>query len=193
MTGTDVKLLQTLNPELKLNRVPYSKRPYVLRAPSEVTEYFAKYSYSLQKEYGRNRYASSKSNSGPMPGSNYKPGNSRPYQHINANTGSGKLRYHTVKEGEVVGAIAEAYGVSARSIANWNRLYRYRIRVGQKLKIYSDKTPAPVAKVNNSVPVQQATASMGPSPSGAVYHRIRRGETIWEIAKKYDGQPRKVF
>jgi membrane-bound lytic murein transglycosylase D len=185
MTGTDVKLLQTLNPELKLNRIPYSKRAYVLRAPSEVTSYFAKYTYTLREEYGKNRYASTRKNSGPMPSSNYKASSKRPYQHINTNTGSGKLRYHTVKEGEVVGAIAEAYGVSARQIANWNRLYRYRIRVRQKLKIYSDKKPTAVSKT--STPVRTATASASPAPQGAVFHRIRRGETIWEIAKKYEG------
>lgn len=188
MTGTDVEVLRVLNPELKLNKIPYSSKPYVLRAPYEVSEYFAKYSYSIKDEYGPNRKASADRNSGPAPGASYKPASKRPYQHINGNdTGSGKLRYHTVKTGEVVGAIAEAYGVKASSIARWNRLYRYRIKVGQKLKIYSDKKPQPVGKIGTSSNAESSTTAAGIDVSGAVYHRIRRGETIWEIAKKYNG------
>ncbi|MFK7971490.1 MAG: transglycosylase SLT domain-containing protein [Bacteroidia bacterium] len=191
MTGTDLNILLALNPDLKLKRIPYSRKPYVLRAPYAVTDYFTKYGYTLKKEYNGPRYASSGRASGPMPGSNYKPASTkRPYQHINGGTtGNGKLRYHTVRDGEVVGAIAEAYGVSARQVANWNRLYRYRIKVGQKLKIYSNKTPKAVEKSGSrgSASTSKPQASSKPDAKGAVYHRIRRGETIWEIAKKYNG------
>ncbi len=182
MTQTRLDVLRQLNPELMRNRIPYSSKTYALRVPRRVSDYFIENDYTIRSKYGRKGAAYAK-NSSSSKSSNYSSSfSSTPY-----NPGNGRLRYHVVKEGEVVGAIAEAYGVSTRNISYWNNLRGYRIRVGQKLKIYSNKTPKPV-KVTPTQPVTKSTSSSAVIPAGpGTYHTVKRGDTIWNIARAYQG------
>ncbi len=92
-----------------------------------------------------------------------------------------KIR-HTVRSGEVLGTIAEKYGVSVSSIRRWNGLRGNTIRVGQGLTIYPRKLPS--SNVASSTP-KQPTATDG---KGAyVTHQVRNGETFYSIAKQYPG------
>jgi membrane-bound lytic murein transglycosylase D len=181
MSQTKVEILKQLNPELQRGHIPYSSQTYVLRAPYRVTEYFAAFPISIREKYGmkrdayENRHtatASFTSSASSSSSSSYQP----------TYPSNSKLHYHTVKEGEVVGAIAEAYHVSTRSIANWNNLYRYRIKVGQKLKIYTDSKPERVKTIAENT----AAPSPQPTSNGTFYH-VRRGDTLWDISKKYSG------
>ena len=49
---------------------------------------------------------------------------------------TGKYIYHTVKLGDTLSEIAEKYRTSVRNIKRWNGLRNYKIRIGQKLKIW---------------------------------------------------------
>lgn len=90
-----------------------------------------------------------------------------------------KIR-HTVQRGEVLGTIAEKYGVSVSSIRRWNGLRGNTIRVGQRLTIYPRKVPT---QYTASAPV-----SKGKDPKGDyVLHSVRNGETFYSIAKSYPG------
>lgn len=177
LTGVDLDELRYLNPELKLERVPYSDKPYVLRVPREVAVYFAKYPRSLRADYGKRREMSRPNVtlvSNQSSHSSYSP------------PAGTKLYYHKVRTGEVVGQIAERYGVSARAVANWNRLYRYRIKVGQKLKIYTTPDKAAAAASYRPKPKQTAQATRQTVSSGqGSYHAVRNGDTLWDIAKRY--------
>ena len=183
MTNTDVDELRNLNPELKLDRIPYSSRPYTLRVPSKVAEYFAAYSYRINQKYGQKRnqsltpvnYASSASTR-RVTSSTRKNSYPRP-------AGTGVL-YYTVRSGDVVGSIAERYKVSPRQIAAWNNLRRYRIKVGQKLKIYTTKDVArrAGARIASAPVIAQRQSTFG----NGSYHTVRKGETIWGIAGQYD-------
>lgn len=193
MTGASADLLKTLNPELKLGRIPYSLKPYVLRVPYEVSYHFASHMPEIVAQYGkpRDQY---------IPQVDFTQENltaarvASPTATATATSQAaapvGKtLIYHTVKSGEVVGAIAGKYGVTAQQIASWNNLYKYRIKTGQRLKIYTTKkasttpAPAPEAKPAAGKPLQLEIASSGP----AQYHRVRTGDTIWGIASLYEG------
>ncbi len=77
--------------------------------------------------------------------------------------------YHTVRSGESLALIAKKYGVSVQEIIKLNNLKKpYIIRPGEKLKIPSKK----VAKKprNNSC---------------SLYHKVKPGESLITIAKKY--------
>ena len=77
--------------------------------------------------------------------------------------------YHTVKSGENLALIAKKYKVSVSDIIKINNLKRpYIIRPGQKLKIPSKKT------------VSEPKIS-----SCSVYHKVKPGESLITIAKKY--------
>lgn len=182
MTGADLDQLRYLNPELQLDRVPYSAQDYVLRVPREVATYFATYELTIREKYGQRRnatppqasYASTTRRTSTTSTSSYSP------------PAGTKLYYYTVQTGDVVGAIAERYGVRASEVARWNGLYRYRIKVGQKLRIYA--TPAQAARANSYRPEPRAATATpaAPKPSGSgTYHTVRSGDTSWELARRY--------
>ena len=71
---------------------------------------------------------------------------------------------HTVAPGENLGRIASKYKVKVRDVRRWNRLRSPRIRVGQKLTVYS------------TVPQR---------PYRMLPYRVQRGDSLNRIAKKF--------
>ena len=90
---------------------------------------------------------------------------------------SNTVRY-TIKPGDTIGEIAEAFKVSISDIKNWNNLRSNRLYAGKSLIINSDTDPANVSS-NSS----EKNAS---NDNDAATHKIRRGETLSEIATKYN-------
>jgi membrane-bound lytic murein transglycosylase D len=93
--------------------------------------------------------------------------------------------------------------VGVNEIKDWNGLYRNNIRSGQKLVIYVPKNKADRYKDINSMTFSQKQASIGKQTttssqnnvqtvstlSAGEYelYTVRRGDTLWEIAKQYPG------
>lgn len=75
---------------------------------------------------------------------------------------------HIVKYGENLGLIAKKYKCSITDLKEWNNLRGSKIFPKQKLIVYK--------------PVSVATKS-----GKYMYHTIRKGDNLWEIAKMYDG------
>jgi len=121
--------------------------------------------------------------------------------------------YYKVKSGDNVGYIADWYDVRASDLRYWNNISRNLIRSGQQLVIYKPKgksarykeldnmsfaekqsfagrtvssssTSDPAASDKNQVS-QQATT--GNSSVEFITYTVRRGDTLWEIARKYPG------
>ena len=86
---------------------------------------------------------------------------------------------HHVSRGETVSVIAKRYNVTIAEVQQWNNLASPdRISVGQQLKIYPKGTHVTQNTANTTA--QPATPQ--PQP---VYHKIKSGETLGSIAKKY--------
>lgn len=80
--------------------------------------------------------------------------------------------YHQVRSGENLGLIAKKYGVSVTQIKAWNNISRNLIRPGQQLRVNA---------------VEQKAHSRNSSPDGKIiYHTVRSGDTLWDIAKEYN-------
>lgn len=77
---------------------------------------------------------------------------------------------HTVRSGENLGLIAQKYGCSVAQIKSWNNLSRSTIQPGQKLKV---SKPASSVKIDENAEY--------------IYHTVKSGDTLWDIAKLYDG------
>ncbi len=91
---------------------------------------------------------------------------------------------HKVRRGEVLGLIAQRYGVSVSSIKRWNRLRSNNIRVGQRLTIYPRKA---YTQTTASASLHSSKKS-GTDKKGAYEkYRVQSGDSLYQIARKYPG------
>lgn len=87
---------------------------------------------------------------------------------------------HRVRRGETLGGIGQRYGVSVRLLraANSN-VHPLRLRIGSVLTI-------PVSTAARSGQVAPVVAARLRGPRGVgTSHRVRRGESLWIIARRY--------
>jgi membrane-bound lytic murein transglycosylase D len=78
---------------------------------------------------------------------------------------------HTVRRGENLGLIAKKYKCTITDLKEWNNLKKSTIYPGQKLYVYK-----PESKSKNTV-----------KEGKYIYHIVKKGDTLWDIAKEYDG------
>ena len=79
---------------------------------------------------------------------------------------------HKVKKGETLSGIAKKYDVSMKSIAQNNSIASYdRLRIGEKLLI-----PVSTKPIN------------GENNSNGVWHTVKHGDSLYNIARKYNIQ-----
>lgn len=99
---------------------------------------------------------------------------------------------HTVKSGETLEKIAQTYEVSINDLKRWNNLRTSRIVAGQSLDIY-DK-PEERTKIIASPTKDHGVPSVKTSSSGifSPTHKVKRGESIYTIAKMYGVEVQKL-
>ncbi|MCB2221436.1 MAG: LysM peptidoglycan-binding domain-containing protein [Bacteroidetes bacterium] len=85
--------------------------------------------------------------------------------------------YHTVRNGENLGLIANKYKCSVVDLKKWNNLSSNTIHPNQKLIVYEPKTKETTI----------AKSESNNSGQNVVYHTVRKGDTLWDIAKLYEG------
>ncbi len=96
---------------------------------------------------------------------------------------------YTVKKGESLLGIADLFNSRVSDIRNWNNIpYTQTVSVGQKLVLYvpQDKKDF-YASLDNQTPIEKSVTKSNSTNTAAsyVYHRIRRGENLYSIAKRY--------
>ncbi|MCD6221001.1 LysM peptidoglycan-binding domain-containing protein [bacterium] len=88
--------------------------------------------------------------------------------------------YHIVKKGETLIAIAKEYGTSVSEIKRLNNLRSNLIIAGEKLVVKrivrKKKKYKKYSKNNNTSAVWGYET---------IYHRVRKGDSLWKISKKY--------
>jgi membrane-bound lytic murein transglycosylase D len=90
-----------------------------------------------------------------------------------------KQGYHTVKSGENLGLIANKYNCTVTDLKAWNKLSGNTIQPNQKLIVYAPE--------ESGISSGSSSASGNKTGSSYVYHTVRKGDTLWDIAKLYDG------
>lgn len=84
--------------------------------------------------------------------------------------------YHTVRAGDSLWTISRKYGTTVSKLRKLNNMRRRStIRPRQKILVATK----PAGSSSNNIQLAAAT-------TGSKTHRVRRGDTLWEIAKKYD-------
>jgi membrane-bound lytic murein transglycosylase D len=193
--GVPLQLLHDMNPQYRTDIIPASGRPQSLRLPLEQTARFIDledqiYKYKDSIYFNPDKVVTiptavdSRGIEEPPPG-NYA-----------------KLTY-TVKTGDNLGFISEWYNVRSSDVRYWNNIRHNTIRTGQRLSIYVPRTKlAKYQDVNQlSFAEKQARVGKPAAPSVAakpaaetvssgkdyIIYRVKQGDTIWDIMKKYPG------
>ena len=177
----DMPTLRALNPQYKRDIVPGNVRPLVLKLPAERTYAF------IDKEDTVYTHRAEELLANCIP---VDSGQSLP------RAATRETITHIVLKGENLYTIANRYGVTARDIRKWNRLSSNRVARGKRLKLYVDnggvylaakgkeKNDNATAKAGNQRP---ATAKATADGKGFVSYKVRSGDSLYSISKKYPG------
>ena len=159
--NVDIEVLQFLNPQYKLDIVPYIKgKNYTLTLPvKDVGNFISNeqqiYAYVDAEEAKREK---------PLP--KYIDENSR--------------TVYRVRSGDYLGKIADRFGVSVSSLKRWNNMRSTRLKIGQRLTVY----PRKINSVAVSKPTKASVKKELPK-GGFDTYTVKTGDSLWLIAKKY--------
>lgn len=93
---------------------------------------------------------------------------------------------YRVRRGDVLGKIAQDHSVRLSDLKAWNNIRGNTIYPGQKLTIY---LTGGLKKTSQNTPAKQPTNKPAPPTEDGIYryHTVQQGDTLWDIAKIYDG------
>ncbi|HKJ06621.1 MAG TPA: LysM peptidoglycan-binding domain-containing protein, partial [Flavobacteriaceae bacterium] len=157
--NVDIDLLQFLNPQYKLDIIPYiNGKNYTLTLPvNDIGNFLSNeqliYSYADVQDAQREK---------PLP----------KYYDLGQ-----RVRYK-VRKGDYLGKIANKYGVSVSKIKRWNNLRSNNLRIGQRLTIYPRRLAA-VTRTNKS-----KRSTEVPKGKPKIYI-VKSGDSLWLIAQKF--------
>ena len=90
-----------------------------------------------------------------------------------------KLVYR-VRSGDVLGTIAQRYGVRVSDLKKWNNIRGNTIRIGQRLSIWQrNNYRAPTASAKKKKPTIVL--------AGKQTYTVRPGDTLWDISRMFEG------
>ncbi|MCK4664330.1 MAG: transglycosylase SLT domain-containing protein [Bacteroidales bacterium] len=188
-----IKQLRDLNPQYRRDIIPAGKKSYSLKLPVEYTMQFIDLSDSIF-DYKDSVFFNPNIIHNPPEYTRYVP---KPpsKDHIKI--------YYTVQSGDNLGYIADWYNVRISDLRYWNNIRRNLIRAGQKLVIYKKKNIVGKYKKINSMSFAEKQKMIGktvpteiadntkqeeyPDDNNYVYYTVKRGDNLWDIAKKYPG------
>ena len=100
---------------------------------------------------------------------------------------SGGTHKYRVRRGDSLSTIARKFRTSVRKLKSLNGLRRSTIRVGQRLKVPEKYASAKYGKIKGGKAIKKVSVNRKSSSSGSYeIHRVRRGESLWTIARKYN-------
>lgn len=157
--GVDIDLLQFLNPQYKLDIIPYVKeKNYTLTLPvNDIGNFLSNeqliYAYADVQDAQREK---------PLP----------------KNYNLDQRIHYKVRKGDYLGKIANKYGVSVSKIKRWNNLRSNNLRIGQRLTIYPSRSVAVQTSTKNT------KSNSLPKGKPKIY-TVKSGDSLWSIAQKF--------
>jgi membrane-bound lytic murein transglycosylase D len=186
--------LQFLNPSIKMGVIPYTQNGFPLNLP---INYFALFEAKKEEIM----------NDSSLLTQSFEP----------VYSSTPKTIWYKVKKNETISKVASKHGVTVSNIKKWNKLKSSSLYYGQKLKIVTypklpavsdaytqafankiiEKPKEDTVKVETVTDVTTASTADTVNPEnkkielnkecGCVYYVVQSGDTLWNIAQKYDG------
>ncbi|MGC4023382.1 MAG: LysM peptidoglycan-binding domain-containing protein [Cyclobacteriaceae bacterium] len=163
LTGSCTDDLLLLNPTIRKNAVPEDGQARVIKIPKGFKE-----SFSPKRKEILDSVATAKKDWEVLA------------KKMSDNTYGRDRNIYYVKYGDALGTIAQRFGVSIKSLKQWNNLRSNMIRTGQRLIIWL--APSSKASVNIPVPTPSIIIS-----TEAKTYTVQPGDTLWDISKKLPG------
>ena len=194
VVGVPVEMLRDLNPQYKWDIIPGKEKPYALRIPLTYSTQFIALQDSVFT-YNDSVYFNHDKVRGPADYSSSRYLPEPPSKDMS------KV-YYTIKSGDNLGYIASWYHVRVSDLKYWNNIYGSMIRSGQKLVVYVPNSKLEKYKMINTMTFEEKQRSVGKEVAFAkpaedteqfnyqgdfIYYTVRSGDTLWDIAKQYDG------
>jgi membrane-bound lytic murein transglycosylase D len=162
LTGTCLEDMQRLNPSIMRSALPDNGKNHIIKIPI-----WAKSSLVQNRQF----ILDSSSRIG-------KKELEALAKNTSGSTYGREVQIYRVRSGDVLGAIADRFGVRVADIKKWNSLYNNTIRVGQRINIWS----FPV-RITASTRSLDAIAI----PANSKTYTVQPGDTLWDISKRLQG------
>ncbi len=170
LVGVPMDMIRELNPQYMHDMIPGNESPYILRLPSQYTTSFIDHQDSLYTYKAKEFFS-------PATLENIRAAGS---------SSSSTVTTYVVKRGDYLGKIAARNHVTVAQIKSWNNLRSNTVRVGQRLKIYKGGS-APATKTSTSSSSSESKSSAASSEAGFTTYTVKKGDTLYEIARRYPG------
>jgi membrane-bound lytic murein transglycosylase D len=105
----------------------------------------------------------------------------------------GELFLHVVKSGETLSRISNLYNVTPEIIMQWNNLENiHRIKANQTLALYLEGPILAEATLVSYSQAKLTDSSTESNESRITYYKVKRGDSLWGIARKFSVSPQKL-
>lgn len=191
--GVNIETLRELNPMYKKDIIPAkTTKAYPLVLPTELVTQFIENEKNI---FALNRETIFPKNQIKEPEKSLAPVSTA---YVPDTKGKTKI-FYTVKTGEVIGQISEYFNVKVVDLKIWNNMRGNLIRAEQRLAVYvptdmvEDYKDVETMSFNEKQhfigkSTTQPIAVKDPmSDANYIYHTVRNGDNLWDIAKLYPG------
>jgi FOG: LysM repeat len=167
-----VSELRRLNPQFKKDVIPGDYKAYALVLPTEKMYAFIDNNDSIMN-YERGRYLTHRATTDGYlnEAGSFSSGNT-------ANI------YYRVKKGDNLSAIARKNGITLTQLKSWNGLKSNNIGIGKRLIVGKQAVVSSQPEPQVQLAQARAEAAEENTTTLNAYYRVRKGDTLGEIARK---------
>ena len=102
------------------------------------------------------------------------------------------FRYHDLRRGDSLAKIAKLYTTTATAIASFNEIKDGRLSAFDEIVVPIKVADAEAIPIATPPSRRFRPSTYGPAGARVIVHRVRRGDSLWKIARRYRVSVRKL-